>query len=123
MLKSIFSRQIARFEKTWTYDASYMRDLLAASPWTFLKFSVVTGMTARRDAPAEALAAVGIVATLVEDCGPCTQICVDMAARGGTPPQVLRAILAGDIPAWARPPPSAMVSPGPCWKSAWTRRI
>ena len=35
-------------------------------------------------------------ATLVEDCGPCTQISVDMAAVGGVDPTVLRAILAGD---------------------------
>ena len=97
MLKTLFSRQIARFEKTWGYDAAYMRDLLAASPWTFLKFSLVAGMTPRRDAPLEALAAAGVVGTLAEDCGPCTQISVDMAAAGGVAPAVLRAILAGDI--------------------------
>ncbi|HEY2661332.1 MAG TPA: hypothetical protein VGI79_16545 [Caulobacteraceae bacterium] len=97
MLKALFSRQIARFEKAWNYDASYMRDLLAASPWTFLKFSLVSGMTPRRDAPAEALAAAGIVGTLAEDCGPCTQISVDMATAGGVSPAVLRAILAGDV--------------------------
>ena len=97
MLKALFSRQIDKFEKTWTYDASYMRDLLAASPWTFLKFSIVTAMTPRRDAPAAALAAAGIVGTLAEDCGPCTQISVDIAAAGGVSPAVLRAILAGDV--------------------------
>lgn len=97
MLKAIFSRQIDRFEKTWTYDASYMRDLLAASPWTFLKFSMVAAMTPRKDAPPEALAAAGIVGTLTEDCGPCTQISVDMATAAGVKPEVLRAILAGDI--------------------------
>ncbi|HEY1427735.1 MAG TPA: hypothetical protein VGF50_13775, partial [Caulobacteraceae bacterium] len=45
---------------------------------------------------AEALAAAGIVATLREDCGPCTQIGVDIAERRGVPGAVLRAILAGD---------------------------
>ena len=97
MLKALFSRQISNFEKTWNYDASYMRDLLAASPWTFLKFSIVTAMTPRRDAPPEALAAAGIVGTLAEDCGPCTQISVDSATAGGVSPEVLRAILGGDI--------------------------
>jgi hypothetical protein len=33
---------------------------------------------------------------LSEDCGPCTQIGVDMAAAGGVRPHVLRAILAGN---------------------------
>ena len=50
----------------------------------------------RRDAPAAALAAAGLVGTLAEDCGPCTQISVELATRAGVKPAVLRAILAGD---------------------------
>ncbi|HEX5377931.1 MAG TPA: hypothetical protein VFW47_05125 [Phenylobacterium sp.] len=96
MLKAILNRRIDGFERAWNYDASYMRALLRASLGSFLKFSLVTGMTDRKAAPAEALAAAGIVGTLVEDCGPCTQISTDMAAAGGVAPQVLRAILAGD---------------------------
>ena len=96
MLKAILARQIDRFERLWGYDASYMRHLLAASPASFLKFGFVAGMVDRKAAPAEALAAAGIAGTLAEDCGPCTQISVDMATAGGVDPQVLRAILAGD---------------------------
>jgi hypothetical protein len=96
MLRAIFSRYLSGMEKTWNYDASYMREVLATSPWTFLKFAVVTTMVPRRDAPAEALAAAGLVGTLTEDCGPCTQISLDMAAKGGVKPETLRAILAGD---------------------------
>jgi hypothetical protein len=97
MLRALLDRFAIRpFERTFSYDAGYMRALLAASPATFLKFSVVTGLAPRRDAPLEALAAAGIVATLREDCGPCTQIGVDMAVKGGMDRRVLRAILAGD---------------------------
>lgn len=96
MLKAFLTRQIARVEATWGYDASYMRHMLAASPGSFLKFGFVSQMVDRKAAPAEALAAAGLVGTLAEDCGPCTQISVDMAAAGGARPQVLRAILAGD---------------------------
>jgi hypothetical protein len=96
MLKALLSRQIDKMERLWGYDASYMRLVLAASPVTFLKFGVVTGVVDRRAAPAEALAAAGLAGTLAEDCGPCTQIGVDMAAAAGVKPQVLRAILAGD---------------------------
>jgi hypothetical protein len=95
MLRAILSRQIDGFEKTFNYDATYMRDLLAVSPWAFLKFSLVTSLGHGRRAPAAALAAAGIVGTLAEDCGPCTQIGVDIAARGGVSAGVLRAILAG----------------------------
>ena len=96
MLKTFLARQIDKMERTWSYDASYMRHVLQASPATFLKFSFITQLVDRRAAPGEALAAAGIAGTLAEDCGPCTQISVDMAAAGGVKPRVLRAILAGD---------------------------
>jgi len=96
MLKALLARQIDKMERLWGYDASYMRRVLAASPATFLKFGLVTGLVDRKAAPGEALAAAGIVGTLAEDCGPCTQIGVDMAAAGGVKADVLRAILAGD---------------------------
>ena len=97
MFRALLDRFAIRpFERAFSYDASYMRALLAARPASFLKFSVLTGLVERRDAPAEALAAAGIVATLREDCGPCTQIGVDIAVKGGVDRAVLRAILAGD---------------------------
>ena len=96
MLKAIFSRVIDSFERQWRYDASYMRHLLRANATSFWKFGLVTGLADRRAAPAEALAAAGIVGTVSEDCGPCTQISVDMAVAGGVKPELLRAILAGD---------------------------
>ncbi len=96
MLKAILSHIIDRFERTWSYDASYMRHILRAAPVSFLKFSMITGLVDRKAAPAAALAAAGIVGTLLEDCGPCTQISTDIAAAGGVPAPVLRAILKGD---------------------------
>ena len=96
MLRAFLNAQIRKMERTWTYDASYLHEMIDASPMSALKFSVLTGLADRRDAPGEALAAAGIVGTLAEDCGPCTQIGVDMAAAGGVSPKVLRAILAGD---------------------------
>ncbi len=96
MLRAVFGAYLTRMEKAWAYDASYMREILATSPWTFLKFAILTAAVPRRDAPAEALAAASLVGTLTEDCGPCTQIGVDMAAKGGVKPETLRAILAGD---------------------------
>ncbi|CAN5904863.1 hypothetical protein BH11PSE1_BH11PSE1_19870 [soil metagenome] len=96
MLRALLKGQIDKMERTWGYDASYMRILLRASPMNVLKFGFVSQMVDRRAAPAEALAAAGIAGTLVEDCGPCTQISVDMAAAGGVKPGILRAILAGD---------------------------
>jgi hypothetical protein len=50
MLRAIFGRFISGMETAWDYDASYMREILDASPWTFLKFGMVTAVVPRRDA-------------------------------------------------------------------------
>jgi hypothetical protein len=98
MLRALLDRFAIRpFERAFDYDASYMRDVLAASPAAFLKFSLVSGMVPRHAAPLEALTAAGIVGTMREDCGPCTQIGVDKALKSGAKPAVVRAILAGDV--------------------------
>jgi hypothetical protein len=96
MLKVLFSRYLDRFERRWGYDASYMRQLLAASPAGFLKYSLGTQAADRRAAPPEAIVAASLAGVLAEDCGPCTQLGVDMATAAGMEPEVLRAILAGD---------------------------
>ena len=73
-----------------------MRDVLAASPWSFLKFMLGTKAADYGAAPFEATLAAALAGTLAEDCGPCTQIGIDMAAARGADPAVIRAILAGD---------------------------
>jgi len=96
MLRAFLHAQIAKMERTWNYDARYLHEIIQASPGSAFRFGMVTGMVNRRDAPADALVAAGVVGTLAEDCGPCTQICVDMATAQGVRPAVVRAILAGD---------------------------
>jgi hypothetical protein len=96
MLKAYLSRWLDGFEKTFNYDASYMRDVLRASPASLVKFALGTRAMDMKAAPPEALVAAGLVGTLAEDCGPCTQVGVDIATANGVDPKILRAILAGD---------------------------
>jgi len=97
MLKALLHRSIAaKVERPFGYDAGYLHAMIDADLVSALKFSVVTGLVNREAAPAEALAAAGLVGTLVEDCGPCTQISVDLALAAGARPPAIRAILAGD---------------------------
>jgi hypothetical protein len=97
MLKWLIRRGLAAFERTYNYDASYAHDILDADVRAALAFNKFRAMERyRRDVPPDALAAAGLVATLHEDCGPCTQLGVTMAERGGVAPAVLRAIIAGD---------------------------
>lgn len=97
MLKGLIRRQIAGFEKTWSYRADYLRDMLdAGGVWTVIRFGLVASLGHGRQAPAEAIAAARLVGTLAGDCGPCTQIGVDMAVAQGVPAEVVRGILVGD---------------------------
>lgn len=107
MIKWALNRSIDKFERDWKYDASYMRDLIDASPraaWLFGRAAALGRF--RRGVPLEPWFAAGITAVRQEDCGPCTQLGVNMAERAGVSPAVLRALLA-DNPA-AMPPDVAL---------------
>src|SRR4051795_12058017 len=97
MIRWVLRRAIDKFERDWNYDASYMRDMIEASPRGAWLFSRVTALGQfRRDIPVEAWCAAGITAVRHEDCGPCTQLGVTMAERAGVSASVLRAVLSDD---------------------------
>ncbi len=97
MLRWLFRRRLDAFDRAYGYDSSYARDLLDADPGAFLKFAKVMGLARyRKDVPADAWYAAGIVGSAAEDCGPCTQLGITMAEREGVEPDVLRALLEGD---------------------------
>lgn len=108
MVKWALHRTIDRFERNWNYDASYLHDMIDASPRAAWLFSRVTALGQfRRDLPVEAWCTAGMTAVRHEDCGPCTQLAVTMAERAGVSPGVLRAMLADD--AHAMPADVALV--------------
>jgi hypothetical protein len=97
MLKWFLRRQIAAFERTWNYDASYIREMIDADPQAMMMFGKVQGLSRyRKDLPLAAYCAAGLTAVMAEDCGPCTQLGIDMAQREGADPAILRAIVARD---------------------------
>lgn len=94
MIRWALRKAIGTFERKWNYDASYMRDMIDASPRAAWLFSRVTALGRfRRDVPIEAWCTAGLTAVRHEDCGPCTQLGVTMAERAGVNPAVLRAVL------------------------------
>jgi hypothetical protein len=100
MMKWFLSRWISKFERTWNYDASYLRDVLDADPRALMAFGKVAALSNyRKDVPPAVYCAAGIVGTMTEDCGPCTQLVIDMAQRNGVDPAILRAIVARDFTA------------------------
>jgi len=97
MLKWFLRRQVAAFERTWNYDASYIREIIDVDPRAMMAFGKVQGLSRyRKDVPLAAYCAAGLIAVMAEDCGPCTQLGIDMAQRQGVDPAILRAIVARD---------------------------
>jgi|SRR5581483_1139242 len=108
MIRWMLHKKIDQFERIWSYDASYVRDIVDASPRAAWLFSRATALGRfRRELPLEAWYAAGITAVRHEDCGPCTQLAVSMAERAGVHPAILRAVLT-DNPE-AMPPDVALV--------------
>lgn len=95
MLRAFLRRQTRAFERTWKYDASYMRDMIEADPLAMLAFAKVQGLSRyRKDVPLAPYCAAGLIAVMAEDCGPCTQLGIDMAQHEGVDPVILRAVVA-----------------------------
>ncbi|HVL68027.1 MAG TPA: hypothetical protein VM364_12255 [Vicinamibacterales bacterium] len=97
MLRWLMKRAIARFERQWNYDASYLREIVDASPraaWMFTRAAAIGSY--RKGVPLAAWTAAAVTAVRHEDCGPCTQLGVTMAEHAGVDPEVLRAVLTED---------------------------
>ena len=72
------------FAGRYGYDVSYLEMLLNESASAFFKFAPLMKASAHREVvPVEASFAAKITGGLAEDCGPCTQLVVDMALEAG----------------------------------------
>lgn len=102
MIDWLIRRRITAFERAFDYDMSHARDLLGLSRKAFWRFSRAQALAEYREGvPLEAWYAAKLAATLSEDCGPCTQLAVDMARRAGVSDATLRALLLSDVAALA----------------------
>lgn len=72
--------------------AYHLRDVAPSRLWRFTFIKVVEG--GRKFTPADAYHAAGMAAAMVEDCGPCVQIHVNLALKDGVAPDILRALAA-----------------------------
>ena len=98
MIKAFLHRSVAKLERGFGYDATYLHEVIDVSTPAFVKFGLFQIMSNHRDgAPADAYCAARIAATLSEDCGPCAQLTVDMALQAGVNPQSIAALLRGDL--------------------------
>jgi hypothetical protein len=98
MRKFIARRMLRAFGKRYGYDMSYGEEVLNASPSAFFKLAPLMKASAHREVvPVETSYAAKITGALAEDCGPCTQLCVDMALEAGMANDQIEAVLRRDI--------------------------
>jgi hypothetical protein len=97
MLKWLLHRNTRGFASRYSYDATYMHEMVDASPAAFVRFGIMqsAGGNWRGGAPANAWFASGIAGALFEDCGPCVQIASDIAMEQGMPGEIIKALLSG----------------------------
>lgn len=94
MFKGLARRMLSSMERRYDYDASYLHHLMDASPKAFRRFMQATALSRHRErVPAAAAFTAQLVATLHEDCGPCTQIVVHLARAAGVPAGQIEAVL------------------------------
>ena len=93
----IARRTLRAFAKRYGYDVSYLLMMLNESPAGFFKFAPLLKASAHREAvPVDASFAAKIVGALAEDCGPCTQLVIDMALEAGMAKDQIEAVLRRD---------------------------
>ena len=93
----IARRTLRAFARRYGYDVSYLLMMLNHSPAAFFKFAPLMKAAAHREAvPIDASFAAKIVGALAEDCGPCTQLVVDMALEAGMAKDQVEAVLRRD---------------------------
>ncbi len=98
MLTRFAKRLIGAFERRWSYDGSYMREVVdRAGVEAILPLQALAKVSRyRRGVPASVYYAAKITAVLAADCGSCAQLMVTMARTEGVPADALRALVAGN---------------------------
>jgi hypothetical protein len=98
IMRSWIARRMLRAtSKRYGYDTSYLEMMLGESPAAFFKFASLMKASRHREVvPVESSFAARIVGALAEDCGPCTQLCVDMALEAGMAKDQIEAVLRRD---------------------------
>ncbi|SEB05715.1 hypothetical protein [Marinobacterium iners] len=94
MIKYIFKKMLLSMKTRYDYDVRYMQDILKTSLGAFLKLMGFQTMSSHSgNLPPEPLYAARLRAIIWDDCGPCTQLVVNMALEEKVDPEIVRAII------------------------------
>jgi hypothetical protein len=93
----IARRMLRAAARRYGYDVTYLEMMLKESPSAFFKLAALNKAAAHRElVPIEASFAAKISGAMAEDCGPCTQLIVNMALEAGMPHDQIEAVLRRD---------------------------
>ncbi len=96
MPKGIGRWFLRRLGARYNYDVGYMEKILDEAPGAFWRLAPIIGVASyHRAAPKEAYYAVKLMAASSENCGPCTQLVVEMGSEAGVGADQIRAVLSG----------------------------
>ncbi|MCF6437611.1 carboxymuconolactone decarboxylase family protein [Pseudoalteromonas sp. MMG022] len=97
MINFILNKTLRAHAERYDYDVSYMQDILTNDLSAFTRFMGFQTMAAYSgNLPADAVFAARLRAILWEDCGPCTQLVVNMALEAGVSAEHIQAVIAND---------------------------
>ncbi len=93
----IARRMLRATNKRYGYDTGYLELMLKESPSAFFKFAALDKAANHREmVPLDASFTAKLVGVMAENCGPCTQLVVDMALKAGMPEDQIKAVLCRD---------------------------
>jgi len=82
------------FQSHYSYDTSYMKEMLSVAPSAYEKFEAFLPMASHIEAtPKEVLYVCKITSMQYEDCSACLQLNVDMAIEAGVEKEIIKEVL------------------------------
>ncbi|TMP27606.1 hypothetical protein CWB99_14215 [Pseudoalteromonas rubra] len=100
MIKYLLNKMLISMQKKYDYDVAYMQDILCADLSAFFKYLKFQSMAGYRGGlPPAPLYAARLRAILWDDCGPCTQLLVNMALEAAVPAAQVSAIVNKELAA------------------------
>ena len=96
MLRALLTWMLKQSEKViGKVDMAYAYHLRDVAPWRLVRYSLIKIVEGpRKITSPEIFHAVGLAAAMVEDCGPCVQIHVNLATSERVPAELLRNLIA-----------------------------
>jgi len=98
MIRYAINKMLLAMQRRYDYDVSYMQEILKTDLGAFFKLMGFQTMSSHAgNLPPGPLYAAKLRAIIWDDCGPCTQLVVNMALEAKVEPAIVRAIVDRDL--------------------------